>query len=167
MSSSRCASKRFCEKEPLKTRLLDDRRTTGIHCASLNHNPLLKGLLSLPRPSLFSSHSAKRSLIPARTIVSSYLPMTQKISPATIGGYGRQAGEHGGLGSVGYSTRCPPEIQRDSRIIAVCGVNDYENASSPSEDGWFHSDFYLFNHLFAGTGKYHSSVYSLDYTTLC
>ena len=46
------------------------------------------------------------------------------------------------------------EIQRDSRIIAVCGVNDYENASSPSEDGWFHSDFYLFNRLFAGAGKY-------------
>jgi hypothetical protein len=80
--------------------------------------------------------------------------MAQSLKPTAIGGYGRQAGRDGGLTNVEFSSRCPPDISSHTRIVAVCGINDYHNASSPTKDGWFHSDFYLFHHLFSSTCKY-------------
>lgn len=79
--------------------------------------------------------------------------MAEMLSPAELGGWGRGAGEDGGLGNIKFSSRCPPTIWPSTRIIAVCGANDYKGASSPLHDGWFHSDFYLFHHLFSGLGK--------------
>lgn len=81
------------------------------------------------------------------------LKMAQKLKPTDFGGYGRRAGPYGGLKGMEFSSRCPPAIKPRTRIIGVCGINDYLNASSPSSDGWFHSDFYLFHYLFSGTGE--------------
>ncbi|KAK2766517.1 hypothetical protein FQN53_006686 [Emmonsiellopsis sp. PD_33] len=46
-----------------------------------------------------------------------------------------------------YLSFCPPDIQPRTRIIALCGPNDWQNNASPQEDGWFFSDFFLFHHL--------------------
>jgi len=70
------------------------------------------------------------------------------LKPTAFGGWGRKAGSDGGFIEVGFSCRCPPTIKPRTRIIAVCRINDSRNASSPEDDGWFHSDFYLFHHLF-------------------
>lgn len=43
--------------------------------------------------------------------------------------------------------------QLRTRIIALCGVNDWHDNASPQEDGRFLSDFYLFHHLLEETGK--------------
>jgi hypothetical protein len=78
------------------------------------------------------------------------------IKPAKFGGYGRQAGLPGSannLKDVEFSLRCPPDIQPNTRIVVVCGVNNYEDTASPSNDGWFLSDFYPFYHLFSGLGE--------------
>lgn len=48
---------------------------------------------------------------------------------------------------------CPPDIQPRTRIIALCGVNDWHDNASPQEDGWPFSDFYLFHHLLRDTGR--------------
>ncbi|KFY46316.1 hypothetical protein V494_00498 [Pseudogymnoascus sp. VKM F-4513 (FW-928)] len=78
--------------------------------------------------------------------------MAEMLSPAELGGWGRGAGDDGGLSDTKFSSCCPPAISPRTRIIAVCRVNDFRNASSPVHDGWFHSDFYLFRHLFSGLG---------------
>ncbi len=50
-----------------------------------------------------------------------------------------------------FSSLTPPDVQNDTRIIAVVGI-DNEDDAAPDNDGWFISDFYLFNHLLAGLG---------------
>jgi hypothetical protein len=75
--------------------------------------------------------------------------MVYILKPTDFGGWGRKAGPYGGLRGVEFSARCPPPIEPHTRIVAVCGINDFKDASSPGEDGWFHSDFYLFHHLFS------------------
>lgn len=66
-----------------------------------------------------------------------------QVAPAAIGGYGRNFQDkdlqsRGGLVGQAFSTRTPPDIQPNSRIIAICGVTDYigeiEELSSSSED---------------------------------
>ena len=79
--------------------------------------------------------------------------MAHMLKPTDFGGWGRKAGPDGGLTGVEFSSRCPPTIKPCTRIVAVCGINDFRNASSPEDDGWFHSDFYLFHHLFSGLGE--------------
>ena len=139
------------------------------------------------------------------------------VEPATYEGYGRKGRDditRGGLVNIAFSSRCPPDVQPNTRIIALCGVNDYtgedpfdlsseedepstvskkkkkattlfsksktlfspskrkerkeEKAAqkekagkakapragkaSPTLDGWFISDFYMFWHLFRGLG---------------
>ncbi len=123
-----------------------------------------------------------------------------------------EAGEdssRGGLLGLSFKSRCPPDIQPNTRLIAVCGVTDYRGTlqdissseedepfsrghqkgalsglvsrsknfvslsrrmqrkaarkwdklkatpglASPREDGWFLSDFYMYQHLFRGLGK--------------
>jgi hypothetical protein len=62
------------------------------------------------------------------------------IQPASFGGYGRQKGLYGGLEGVRFASRCPPDIQKNTRIIAICGIP--KEMASPQEDGWFFSDFF-------------------------
>ncbi|KIN06972.1 hypothetical protein OIDMADRAFT_150218 [Oidiodendron maius Zn] len=64
------------------------------------------------------------------------------LQPASFGGYGRQTGIYGGLEGVEFAARCPPDVQKDTRIVAVCGIPD--SKAAPQEDGWFFSDFFLF-----------------------
>jgi hypothetical protein len=65
-----------------------------------------------------------------------------KVQPASYGGLGRQTGIYGGIQGVEFAAKCPPDIQEQTRIIAVCGIPGSD--ASPSEDGWFYSDFFLF-----------------------
>ncbi|KAI9751939.1 MAG: hypothetical protein M4579_005822 [Chaenotheca gracillima] len=46
-----------------------------------------------------------------------------------------------------------PDISPRSHVVAVVGTHDHDDAANPDEDGWFLSDFYMFNHLFAGLCK--------------
>ena len=40
-----------------------------------------------------------------------------------------------------FPSLSPPDIDRNTHIIAVCGPNDYAGQSSPiTDDGWMHSD---------------------------
>lgn len=65
-----------------------------------------------------------------------------KVIPATIGGYGRyfqdtDSQSKGGLADVVFSTKAPPDIQPDLRIIAICGITDcvgQEETLSPSSE---------------------------------
>ncbi|KAK2767912.1 hypothetical protein FQN53_006430 [Emmonsiellopsis sp. PD_33] len=52
-----------------------------------------------------------------------------------------------------FSSLSLPDIPNNARILAVCGITDVGDASSPVEDGWLVSDFYLFNHLLRGIGR--------------
>jgi len=56
------------------------------------------------------------------------------LQPSSFGGYG-------GLEGVEFAARCPPDVQKDTRIVAVCGIPDFKAA--PQDDGWFFSDFFL------------------------
>lgn len=53
------------------------------------------------------------------------------------------------FGSVAFPTSCPPDVPCKSRIVAVCGATDFEDAASPTKDGWLFSDSYLFHKLFS------------------
>ncbi|KAL8754590.1 MAG: hypothetical protein Q9184_005069 [Pyrenodesmia sp. 2 TL-2023] len=70
---------------------------------------------------------------------------TQQIQPSGLGGQGRQMDQanfyddptFGGLRDITFSSCCPPEVQPNTRIIAICGVTDYigtETTESSSED---------------------------------
>ena len=48
---------------------------------------------------------------------------------------------------VEFPARCMPDVSARTRVVAVCGITDIKGRASPSKDGWFLSDFYLFNHL--------------------
>ena len=78
---------------------------------------------------------------------------TKTLSPSDFGGHGRQSGDKGGLIGKEFVAYCPPDVQPNTRIIAVCGIPLNMNLSSPAEDGWFHSDFYLFFHLLQDVRK--------------
>ncbi|KAI9773674.1 MAG: hypothetical protein M1840_006948 [Geoglossum simile] len=52
------------------------------------------------------------------------------------------------LHGVEFATRCPPDASPRTRIVAVCGITDIRSLASPAEDGWFLSDFWMFNHFF-------------------
>ncbi|KAI9882643.1 MAG: hypothetical protein M1823_005617 [Watsoniomyces obsoletus] len=46
-----------------------------------------------------------------------------------------------------------PDIDPESHIIGLVCVHDEDDNAEPSNDGWFLSDFYMFNHLLAGQGQ--------------
>ncbi|KAL4778857.1 hypothetical protein BJX76DRAFT_121125 [Aspergillus varians] len=73
--------------------------------------------------------------------------------PKSIGGDGREPGAE----TREFLSFCPPDIQPKTRIIALCGANDWHDNASPQEDGWFFSDFYLFHHLLEDTDTLRSS----------
>jgi len=51
-------------------------------------------------------------------------------------------------------TRSPPDVSKNSHIIAICGVNDaIEGEASPAKSGWMVSDFYLWKQVLTGMGK--------------
>ncbi|KKZ67182.1 hypothetical protein EMCG_07127 [[Emmonsia] crescens] len=52
---------------------------------------------------------------------------------------------------------CPPDVQPNTRVIALCGVTDFRNNASPKADGWFLSDFFLFHHLLQNSLTFHAS----------
>lgn len=142
---------------------------------------------------------------------------SRDVYPAQIGGYGRRFqneipdSSRGGLVNLAFSAWCPPDVQPNTRIIALCGVTDYMGPSvelsssedeesiitsttgkskkavgkfvsktknlctgsktskrlsrkknkpsppglaSPTADGWFFSDFFMFYHLFKGLGTF-------------
>ncbi|KAI9885595.1 MAG: hypothetical protein M1823_002604 [Watsoniomyces obsoletus] len=49
-----------------------------------------------------------------------------------------------------FDSTSVPNIDPRSHILGLVGTHDYENRASPTKDGWFLSDFYLFHHLLAG-----------------
>ena len=46
-----------------------------------------------------------------------------------------------------FNTKCPPKIAPNTRVIRLCGPNDFRNNASPENDGWILADFYLYHHL--------------------
>ena len=53
---------------------------------------------------------------------------TLMIQPATFGGYSREIGAFGGLQDVELAARCPPDVQKNTRIVVVCGVPGFKAA---------------------------------------
>lgn len=70
--------------------------------------------------------------------------MSSTFNPADIRGFARK---NGGLLDHEFITNCPPDIQPNTRIIAVCGVTDTVGMAAPGRDGWFHSDMWAFHGL--------------------
>jgi hypothetical protein len=83
------------------------------------------------------------------------------VQPAFFGGYGRQTGIYGGLGGVEFAARCPPDVQKGTRIVAVCGIPD--SRASPQEDGWFFSDFFLFHQMLNSQRTCKFSTFSFNF----
>ena len=46
-----------------------------------------------------------------------------------------------------FAGHCMPDITNKTRVVALCGITDLQGHAAPGSDGWFMSDFYLFNHL--------------------
>ncbi|KAI9811819.1 MAG: hypothetical protein M1832_000672 [Thelocarpon impressellum] len=46
-----------------------------------------------------------------------------------------------------FVTRTVPNIEGNTRVLAICATTDHEDFASGMKDGWFLSDFYLFNFL--------------------
>ncbi|KAJ9209573.1 hypothetical protein DTO166G4_8823 [Paecilomyces variotii] len=71
--------------------------------------------------------------------------------PESIPGFhaiGRTPGTEDMKG-LSFATDCPPDVGPRTRLIAVCGITDDHDQASPTKDGWFFSDFYLFHYLFS------------------
>lgn len=82
--------------------------------------------------------------------------VSKRVFPSDFGGFGKVAGlqkeEKGGLKGISFISRCPPDLNPLTRIVAVCGITDYREDAAPDADGWFLSDFYLFHRLLKGVG---------------
>ncbi|KAG5209995.1 hypothetical protein GTR04_5422 [Trichophyton interdigitale] len=72
--------------------------------------------------------------------------------PDTFGGFFRdQRGSIKRMAS--FVTNSPPDVGPNTRILAVCGISDaFDDAASPTQDGWFYSDFFAFHTLLHGQG---------------
>lgn len=81
---------------------------------------------------------------------------SERIFPSDFGGFSKVAGlpneEQGELNEISFISRCPPDLNPSTRIVAVCGITDHLGLAAPDKDGWFFSDFYLFHHLLKGVG---------------
>jgi hypothetical protein len=75
------------------------------------------------------------------------------INPALFRGFSRNLASDDGLMNAEFPASCPPDVQPNTRIVAVCGASDSKGWADPSKDGWFLSDFYLFHYLLHGKGK--------------
>ena len=85
---------------------------------------------------------------------------------------GRRTGTEADLAGQEFLTHCPPDLPPRHRIVALLGTTDDQGEASPTKDGWFVSDFYLFHHLLSpetpqckyfGSNLYSESIYS-NYT---
>ncbi|KAI9762257.1 MAG: hypothetical protein M1840_001436 [Geoglossum simile] len=65
-------------------------------------------------------------------------------NPPFLNFYPKNASLHG----IEFAARCPPDVAPRTRIVAVCGITDIGDLTSPARDGWFLSDFWMLNHLF-------------------
>jgi hypothetical protein len=63
--------------------------------------------------------------------------------PPVLNFYPKDASLH----SVEFAASCPPDVSPKTRIVAVCGITNIGVNASPALDGWFLSDFWMFNHL--------------------
>jgi hypothetical protein len=79
---------------------------------------------------------------------------SRTLKPADFRGFGRGEGALGGLNHDEFASFCPPDVQPNTRIIAVCGASDTISYGSLDKDGWFFSDFYLFYHLLQDSCKF-------------
>ncbi|KAL8960801.1 MAG: hypothetical protein Q9193_002553 [Seirophora villosa] len=141
---------------------------------------------------------------------------SQAVQPSHFGGHGRQmsaANQYddstfGGLKGQSFNSCCPPDVQPNTRVVALCGIADWispatialsseeeddrrskprstirkiyskskdvfstsrkharkdaqaaqkartspRGRAAPDQDGWFFSDFFLFNQLLRGMG---------------
>ena len=68
--------------------------------------------------------------------------------PATYGG----AIKNPALLEKVFISHSIPDVQRNARILAICGITDFDDGASPTDDGWFLSDFYAFNFLLRDQG---------------
>ncbi|KAL2829269.1 hypothetical protein BDW59DRAFT_142411 [Aspergillus cavernicola] len=76
--------------------------------------------------------------------------MATTIRPAEFSDFhviGRQTGTKQELVGREFLTHCPPDLPPRHRVLALLGTTDIGDDASPSEDGWFMSDFYLFHYL--------------------
>ena len=71
---------------------------------------------------------------------------------------------YGGLEGVEFASRCPPDVQKGTRIIAVCGIT--ESTAAPQDDGWFFSDFFLFYQMLNSRRTYKFKPFALLFTFL-
>jgi hypothetical protein len=78
--------------------------------------------------------------------------------PPSLNFFPKDSSLHG----VEFATKCPPDASPRTRIVAVCGITDIRGLASPAEDGWFLSDFWMFNHFFRG-----ASVANQVWLTCC
>lgn len=51
-----------------------------------------------------------------------------------------------------FDTASPPYVEPNSMVVGLLGTVDDNNTASPTEDGWFISDFYLWKHILRGLG---------------
>jgi hypothetical protein len=84
---------------------------------------------------------------------------SQTLKPADFRGFGRGEGDLCGLNLDEFASFCPPDVQPNTRIIAVCGASDTTGYGSPDKDGWFFSDFFLFYHLLQDSRKFNVSLH--------
>jgi len=75
------------------------------------------------------------------------------INPAEFRGFAREPADQHGLMDKEFAALCPPDVEPNTRILALCGTSDTEKLADPKEDGWFLSDFYLFHHLLQNSRK--------------
>jgi hypothetical protein len=73
--------------------------------------------------------------------------MGSEEKPLEIQGIGKVEDRPCRLADAEFTTFSPPDVHPTTRILAVVGPDDISDASAPSADGWFQSDFYLFHYL--------------------
>ncbi|KAJ5298814.1 uncharacterized protein N7443_006934 [Penicillium atrosanguineum] len=76
---------------------------------------------------------------------------------------GRQAETEQELVGHEFLTHCPLDLPPRHRVLALLGTTDIEDVASPSEDGWFISDFYLFHYLLSPTFPRHPETLVAEY----
>ncbi|KAL8663085.1 MAG: hypothetical protein Q9202_004122 [Teloschistes flavicans] len=64
-----------------------------------------------------------------------------------------------GTKAPSFTMHIPPDVTKDTRIVAVCGINP--KWASPRDDGWFFSDFCAFWHLLNGLTTSQTWLHSL------
>lgn len=64
------------------------------------------------------------------------------------------------------TTRGPPDVNAQTRIIGLLGTSDIDDGASPQNDGWMVADFYAWKGAVRGMGRSQTWMTSLDPTAL-